>query len=290
MKRFFLTFLFSLMLYFSGYSQGISVELSVDWRRMEYQFNIPPIQADSTVLVPFMKVVYRNLTEEDIYFPTFRYNFSEFYRSYQTYPPVILSGLMNTQMDMADRAEKAHLLYKDEFYKVEICDGSWEVFLKPQIDTSKEYESDIINNAFWEIHVVLETQDELNELKINKQLSCFEHPDKETVSYREAQSLISEKRELETNILQMYSLSEDDVGAQYSDRFTFLKGGEIYEHEYSLVGFYILGGSYEFIISDNLFLGYIQGMYMQKIFLPTLVNGHQLYVGDFLTNSVEIKF
>ena len=135
---------------------------------------------------------------------------------------------------------------------------------------------------------MLETQDELNELKINKQLSCFEHPDKETVSYREAQSLISEKRELETNILQMYSLSEDDVGAQYSDRFTFLKGGGIYEHEYSLVGFYILGGSYEFIY-DNSFSGYIRGIHSLK-FLPTLVNGHQLYVGDFLTNNVEIKF
>lgn len=262
-------------------AQGLSIELSVKWMKSKTQLNIPPIELGDSVELPILKLVYRNLTEKGIYF-------RNIYSVKSGYPLIAFASLTNSQMDLADRVT-SHSSYHGLSYQVEIGE-SWEAFAQG-FDTSKEHELDIINDDLWTIYTVLETQQLLNKLGINKQLSCFGYPDKEVISHREARRLIAGKRgrRISFSSVEGTSLREDEVSGQYSDAFIFLKPGEIYKQEVSLVGFYLLNGNYEFLIPDDSLPDYVIGKGRRKISLPRMVNDYQLYEGAFLKNTVGIK-
>lgn len=287
MTRFVLIYIVCLMTGMSVHGQGFSIELSVEWRETETWLDIAPIASNSATHIPFLKMVYRNLTDQSIYARKAFYQVNN-------YPPVIWASLTNTEMDLADRV-KIKSDYQGRFYTVEIGE-TWEVS-EQGIDTSnKEHELDVINDGLFEVYTALETQQTLNELGLQKQLSCFKYPDKAVVSYREARSLIfdeKEKRGLAKS--QEYhfpdrSLKEEEILKEYSDQFVLLNPGEAYEQEVNLTGFYLLGGSYEFMIANHSLPGYVPGKDRQKMQLPKVVNGYQLYEGAFLTNTVTIKF
>ena len=192
-------------------------------------------------------------------------------------------------MDLADRA-KAHSFYKCKSYQVEIGE-SWKVN-DHGFDISKEHELNIINDDLWAIYTVLQTQKSLNNLELKKQLSSFNYPDKEIVSYREAQRIINEKKELVNlghNHFPNRLLTEDEISEKYKDNFVFLKSGETYKQEVNLIGFHFLGGNYEFLISAESIPGYTISKDGKKINLPKLVKGYQLFERDFLTNKIGLK-
>ena len=286
MMRFVLIYIVCLIAGMSAHGQGFSIELSVEWRKTEIWLDIASIKSNSATHIPFLKIVYRNLTDQSIYAR------KAFYQD-NNYPPVIWASLINSEMDLADRV-KIKSDYQGRFYTVEIGE-TWEVS-DQELDTSKEHELDVINDGLFEVYAVLETQQTLNELGLQKQLSCFKYPDKAVVSYREAQSLIfdeEEKRGLAKP--QEYHfpdrpLKEEEILKEYSDQFVLLNPREAYDQEVNLIGFYLLGGSYEFTIANHSLPGYVPGKDTQKMQLPKVVNGHQLYEGAFLTNTVTIKF
>ncbi len=266
-------------------SQELSVELSVKWTKEKTALSILPFEPNDTVVFPILKFNYRNLTGGDIYF-------RNVYLDKLIYPRVVFASLTNTEMDLSDRA-KVHAGYKGKSYQVEI-DESWEVY-EQGFDSSKEHELNVINDDLWAIYTVLETQQLLNELGLQKQLSSFRYSDKEVVSYREARRLIFAEREKkgldksEEVYFPNRPLTESEISGKYEDQFIFLKAGETYEQEVSLIGFYLLGGNYEFLIPSDSLYGYIVNKDGQRIKLPKLVNGYQLYERDFLTNIVGIQ-
>lgn len=285
MKRIVLINILFIMASVSGKAQGLALELSLNWKKAEVKFDLPPLKPDTTVYVPHLKLIYRNLTERRIYT-------KKLFQSNKIYPPVRLSSLINTEMDMAELA-KLHFNYQEKFYNVEITDG-WEV-LKPGTDTSVERELDNINDELWQIHAVLETQQALNKLGIQKQLSIFSYADKEVVSYREAQGSIfveKEKRELLKPMKYGFPnrhLTQDEISGKYADGFVFLKPGETFEEEVSLIGFYLLGGNYEFILPNDSMPNYVVSDNGKKLSLPKVVNGYQLYEGFFFKNMIGIE-
>jgi len=228
--------------------------------------------------MPILKLVYRNLSEEDIYF-------RHLYYSGSMYPDIVWTTLDNTLMDLAERAQ-IHDRFEDKSYKVQI-DGVWEVS-KPTIDFRTEHEPDIINEELYEIYEVLRTQQELNDLGVNKQLSCFDDRGKDIINYMEAQRLIGERRKPFIGIQDVENscLAEDEIYRKYSDEFVFLKRGETHIMKIDLIGFYLLGGSFEFIINDTFIPDYIIGKNQQMIILPQFVKGYKLYEGTFLSNTV----
>lgn len=286
MIRFILIYIVCLMAGMSAHGQSFSIELSVEWRKTEIWLDIASIKSNLAIHIPFLKMVYRNLTDQSIYAR------KTFYQD-NNYPPVISASLTNTKMDLADRV-KTKSDYQGKFYTVEVGE-TWEVS-ELGFDTSKEYELDVINDGFFEIYAALETQQTLNELGLQKQLSCFKYPDKAVVSYRKAQSLIFDEKE-KRGLAKPHEyhfpdrpLKEEEILKEYSDQFVLLNPREAYDQEVNLTGFYLLGGSYEFKIANHSLPGYVLGKDRRKIQLPKVVNGHQLYEGAFLTNTVTIKF
>lgn len=271
---------------FLAQAQELSIELSVEWTKSKIPLHIPPITPNDSIVFPMLKLTYRNLTQQDIYAR------KVFYRKNNDYPPVICVFLVNTDMDLADQVQIPFNYYGTS-YTVEIG-KSWEVF-EQGFDRAEEYEPDIINHHLCDIYAVLEAQQSLDKLGINKQLSCFRYPNREVVRYYEAQGLIfdeEEKRGLVTSLENDFPnrpLTEDEINQEYADAFIFLKTGKTYEQKVSLIGFYLLGGNYEFLISDNLSIAYSIGRQGQKISLPKLVNGYRRCEGPALTNTVRIK-
>jgi len=265
-----------------SHAQDLSLELAIKWKNTKTELNIPPFDSNDSVLVPILNFTFRNLTKNDIYF-------RNIYTNKSGYPKVIFASLTNTNMDLADRA-KAHSFYKCKSYQVEIGE-SWKVN-DHGFDISKEHELNIINDDLWAIYTVLQTQKSLNNLELKKQLSSFNYPDKEIVSYREAQRIINEKKELVNlgnNHFPNRLLTEDEISEKYKDNFVFLKSGETYKQEVNLIGFHFLGGNYEFLISAESIPGYTISKDGKKINLPKLVKGYQLFERDFLTNKIGLK-
>lgn len=87
---------------------------------------------------------------------------------------------------------------------------------------------------------------------------------------------------------------------QLKDYAVFLKPGETYIQSFDLTGFYIIGGSYEFIIDKEKIENFVEissvwdesqkRWFYKKDYLPLLVNGYKLYSGEIKTNKLSILF
>lgn len=278
--RFFIIYILFIMSCNRGQAQGLSIELAVEWRRMESQLKIPPIKSDTSIVKPILKLVYRNLSEEDIFF-------RHLYYSGSLYPNIICTTLDNTLLDLAKRAQ-IHCRFENQFYRVQI-DKVWEV-IKPSSDFRTEHEPDIINEELYEIYEVLRTQQLLDDLGIKKRLSCFDDSCKDIIDYIESRRLIDERKKPFISIQDVENLylTESEIYGRYFNEFVFLKRGGTRSFEIDLIGFYLLGGHFEFVINNNFIPAYIMGKNQQKISLPQIVHGYKLYEGAFLSNTACI--
>lgn len=258
------------------HGQTFSIEISVEWKRTDTRLNAGSIKPGQ-IVSPFLKVTYRNMTGEDIYIARVTDN---------DYPGGI-TGLMNTQKDLAMRV-KDHSDYSDEVFIVEIGDV-WDV-MEPDVASLKVRETAAINDELWNIYTVVKTQQQLNELGSQKQLACFGYPNREVLSYREAQALIG-VRGYDRGFLNVdtTALSASEVLELYSNQFIFLKEGETFEQSIDLIGFYMLGGEYTFRLGNEQVPASVIGKGGQNVNLPGYINGYRLYRGRFLSNSVGIK-
>lgn len=264
-------------------------------------FDIPPLKSDTIIDVPFLKVTFQNLTGKNIYF-------KNPYQPKGQYPPIVPASMINTSMDLADQVRLSIIHQLGKSFIVEIEDG-WSIYTEKTYSVyqrGEAYVSDAINDDLHNIYKVLLTQQVLNELGFGKQLSCFKYYGKGVIKYSQAFELIYTEKEKRGKVkkdieyLSSDSISEDMVSKEYRDEFIFLKEGETYETEVSLIAFYIIGGSYEFIIPVNNLKGFFMSHKLvikdgktepfKTIELPKSVEGYTLFTGDFLTNSVKVNF
>lgn len=302
-SRRFILFIFFIITSFNCLAQSLTIELSVNWRVDTIHFDIPPLKSDNIVDVPFLKFTFRNHKEENVYF-------KKPFRPQALFPPVVFASLIKTSMDLADQVRLQNKEQCNKAAVVHIEEG-WTVFSEETHNdylNGVEYEIDGINDNLHSIHSVLSTQEMLNELHLNKQLFCFRYPEKEYISYRRACQLIYKEKErlgLKSRELIEYILSDDlilkdQVVNDYREEFIFLKAGEVYEIEVSLIAFYIIGGNYEFVFPVNTLKSFIMSHRLVRkdgkiepsktLELPRLVEDYTLFTGDFLTNTLKLEF
>jgi hypothetical protein len=91
-------------------------------------------------------------------------------------------------------------------------------------------------------------------------------------------------------------ISPDAILKNANKDFVFLKPEESYTENYNLIGFYLIGGNYEFYLPKHYFVNYVYvdslqiPILSQKMNLPKQINGYKLYSGDFKCNSVSVRF
>lgn len=94
--------------------------------------------------------------------------------------------------------------------------------------------------------------------------------------------------------------TKDNIKTQFKDYVIFLKPGESYVQSFDLTGFYIIGGSYEFILDKTKIDNFVEissvwdertkRWIYNKDYLPIIVNGYKLYSGEIKTNKLNISF
>ena len=253
----------------SLHSQSISIELSVKWEKGTDVYN-----EDSIIYVPKLSITYRNNSDTNFYFkkvsesrsglPFFRHG------SLLQYP---IEEYLNP--NYLKRA-KAHGNYTNENYKVEIkavsFTNSWFLF-NDTLNIEEEQEIDIVNDDLANIYEYIYREN------YNKQPNYFEQT---KIDFTE------------------FDLTPDKILNEYSNKFIFLRAGEIYTDSYNLIGFQMIKGSFMFYISIDSLTDYIyttpiwdnnQSKYVEtKTMLPKLVGEYKLYSGKFNTNKISITF
>jgi len=271
MKTKFIFLSFALLFFYAEvlYSQNLSIELSSIWVK---GYDI--LQKDTIIYYPKLIITYRNNSDTNFYFkkvsesrsglPFFRYG------TLLQYP---IEEYLNP--NYLKRA-KAHGNYTNENYKVEIkavsFTNSWFLF-NDTLNIEEEQEIDIVNDDLADIYEYIYREN------YNKQPNYFE----------QAKIDFSE-----------FDLTPDKILNEYSNKFIFLKAGEIYTDSYNLIGFQMIKGSFMFYISIDSLTDYIyttpiwdnnQSKYVEtKTMLPKLVGEYKLYSGKFNTNKITITF
>ena len=273
--------LISIMTTSATMSQKLAIELSIEWKKTKSHFISTKIEKDTT-LIPFLKIVYRNLSNSDIYFRSIVDD--------DVFPPTTLAALINTEMDLSNQLINLPN-YSDQKYNIYICPSKtfgscWEV-LSENINPVKEHMLDIINNDLHNIYAALQLQQYLDEKGLATQLSCIRYHEKEEISFNDARKLIPNQVPSQFHFPDQ-SLTENKI-QEYSEKFIFLKKDETHTQELNLIGFYLLGGTYQFSFTKKKMPTYVLSKSGKQLVLPKHVEKYHLYDEEFLTNSISIE-
>lgn len=248
----FIAILFSSMHLFS---QCISVELSIFWKRESSPFSL----TENDFCVPFLQITYRNNSDEALYFLKVSQsvnNFPEFVRSgtLVNNNPTQYGNYSNTQF-LVNLGASPHYL------------NAWEV-IPDTLDPKKEHEIPIINDDLANIYESLSDNysDSLNEVKTHYTVSDI------------IPELILDKFKDKFVFLragEIYTDTNNLVG------FKLLKGCFTF-----YISPYLPTYVYTTPIWDKNQSKYIE----TKSVLPKLVGEYKLYSGNFNSNKISLTF
>lgn len=274
------TYLFFLVfsITFLAYSQELAIELSVEWRKN----NIPLIYEEETT-APFLKVSFRNLSDENIYFKNPLYNKS-------VYPKITSLSIHRPNRDF-ETLKKIYKSHKNDtlYYKVMI-DSSFLILdeleyknLVQQKEISTTYSADVL----YMLYALFKLQEFYFHNDLKKQSLLFKYDNKET---------LIESKELKKDIIamerlqQMEKLRRQDSVSNVD--IIYLKAQECKEVYFNLIGFKIIGGEYEFCLNFKKIndLPVFTNKDNQEEDVNKISNEFNLYKGSFLSNTVKINF
>lgn len=248
-----LMFLFSV----GVFAQKASIELSIEWRKKEYN----SWKGYKLKETPFLVITYINNSDNAIYFLKVPKYF-DFGISWSTYN-------LN-QVIKKDNYFSKFKRHNDKKYSVVISphfmNHYWEV-LDDGVKFNEEHESSFLNEDLHNIYK-----------KFYKDYKIIENPFVFTANNN---SII---------------ISEDNIETKLKEYFVFLKPGEKYVNSYDLTGFYILGGVYNFRLSTNQLNNFVETIFLsvekgyKKEVLPIKVRDYNLYSGEVKTNDVNVVF
>lgn len=254
-------------------SQNISVELSIHWQIGKCIFN-----EDSMMNTPMLNIVYRNNSNENIYFKKIslpdRVSLPRTgYSMLLQYP--YEEWLNPNWRKRAESSLEMSPFFINKSYRVVIDNyqaysESW--YIVNEADTcAEECVDDIINDCISNIHE-------------------FIYHKKYPGRFR-----LSEKHQFTKD-----NLSEDSILIANRNYFVFLRPDETYTDTFNIVAFQLLKGSYTFEVGNNSIPDFvwdefiwddIQQKYIeQKVKLPNKVGEYHLYSGSFFSNSVTVDF
>jgi len=251
------------------FSQCISVELSVTWKRGHDIF-----KKDLTVCVPQLNIKYRNISDTNYYFlkvsdskdglPMIPYAGSLHPSDFDEY--------LRWHDDYFGRA-KTHGNYANQNFHVRI--GGMPLFSEgwfvhsDTLDCHKEHEIDFINSDLANIYEYVHRN------------NIGEHVEKKLY-------------------FSPLDVTPENIFGTVKDQFVFLKPNETHTDTYNLVGFQLIEGRYTFLINQSCFKNYVlvqpkwdnnlSYWIEQKIELPVKVDEYHLYSGLIFTNNVTVDF
>ncbi|HEY4787668.1 MAG TPA: hypothetical protein VIH57_16540 [Bacteroidales bacterium] len=256
-------FLFS----FTGlYPQKLSIELSIEWKQEVGLLKDIYQNGCNNSCIPYLSITYRNNSDDSVYF--LKPSASE-----RGFPP-IMSVIFNLSENKNDTTAESFPNYSGKEYYVYIynspdCGKIWEVTSDTNI-LSQGHTQEQINEELAEVHRLFDRQSD---------------SDIDTLYF----NCPSKKEDME----------EETLLIKYKSNFIFLKKGEVFTEKYNLIGFYILGGNFEFGIHPDYLHDFIYGeeswdkkqeiWVFKKMPLPEHLNGYKLYSNSFLTNTVSLK-
>lgn len=247
---------------FSSYSQKASVELTIEWQKERvYLKQIEDGQKE--VLVPYLVITYRNISNEYI---TLKKATPDDY--YLTNVSLIM---FNTNMQYDERVmylrdySSNKYIYKLGGFIINEYSKNTE-YSSPIIDS--EIVSHIINSDLFNLYCVLTVQKELEVNGVNKQLRCFNYPDKDYITFKEAQNILFNYQKLDSEFDQVLTLEPNQVK----------------KHRLSLLGYLAVKGTFIFkVTEDDIILHDFPNItFNDKIYKP-------LTKDEISTSSVQIE-
>lgn len=250
----------------SLHAQDISINLSIRWCEKPYLFN-----TDSIVRYPELVVSYTNNSNKKLYFKKasdkpngyvgfYHEDGSPYYRS-QKY-----SYYNELQKDMTN------MPYKDDNFIVYLYTADFYSYSKWQVEF-KDYSGEI--DIDLETNYVNHYLDVVNEC-IYREILGYHNPCWGNLIFTQS------------------DISKDSIWENRHNMFMFLNPHETKDDVYNLTCFYILKGTYTFIINSEDFkngvpVGFVPGEIITTP-LPNIVRKYMLYSGKFASNSITITF
>jgi len=156
MKHFILLLILLITLYKYGYSQCLSIELSIEWKSENNVLKI--IENKDLICVPYLTITYRNNTEKDIYLLKTNNNNSK-------YPFIPVTSFINTNMDLSEQVEN-HLTFFGKEFNVFIGNpcyfrGGWEI-LEGTVNRNSEHTGSVVQGEICDIYEIIKMQELLN--------------------------------------------------------------------------------------------------------------------------------
>lgn len=246
-----------------SFSQEVSIELSSEWRKTEsnrWRF----AKRKET---PFLNITYINNSNNSIYFlkvPT--------YFDIQVYDFAL----------PIDKREKKNFKYfknrpkhDNEKYFVEISPNNRHHIWQVEDEKERKNTNEII---------------EVGDNNVNRDLQEIYKYLYKDYKYMPSYSIFCNSDEV--NII----MTPENIKTKLRGFFVFLKPGEKYIDSYDLTGFSIFGGQYTFALDNNKSREFVQTIFLKKEkvykkeMLPKQVDGYELFVGEFLTNNLDVIF
>lgn len=248
------------------YSQDITVNLSVIWLE-----NPCVYKSDSLVSYPMFSITYTNNSNNDYYFRKFSHdkNGLKYQGCYELYQPGVIDSTWNYAEYLRNMESKKLFEHQNYIVNIELpyLDyGYWFIF-DESYDNSQETMISDVNCIISNINDC-----------INKYV------------FKNSDNNGSNK-----TFLTLSKVNKRDIKGNMNDQFMFLKAGESKEELYNLTSFYLVKGTYTFLIKGNLFKDNVINEIdcdgsTNTIPLPEKVGGYKLYSGEFTANSVTVKF
>lgn len=250
-------------------AQDISIELSMD-RKSNLDFPLQDIE-DSNLHPAYLTITYRNLSNHSYYFLKASNN-----KSGLPELPFLIFPNGNVKSDSLGKIPRYND-YSDYNFKTKI--GSSSTFSSgwfiEDIDL-KEGTSGFISTNIADIYHSIRTQyfpEKSYKEDIQGALQLFHNPS---------------------------DITQDTIMNNSADEFIYLKAGEKYTDTYNLIGFQLVGGNFTFELYHKSSLDHVcigsswnenEKRWIEILKqLPVKVGEYELYIGNFLTNTVCIQF
>lgn len=248
--------------------------------------------------IPFLVFTIENQTGKAVYFP-------KPVISDEWQLPRINGGLDVTEkLESTDTSLSLSSLYHD--YEKSRFDVFFEglteysgglSLLEPTVEEGDEVEYPVINTELAAFYNIVSTQYKLDMYKTGRQLAYFSDPDKEVITYKEAQKILKLGENETAPVLQFDELNTKAFNIRKNtSQFIFLKAGETYRVELNLIGFKLCNAIYEFKLKESEFNGFVYGSAQwddtqkkwlrSKIALPPQVDDYHLFKGTISSTTV----
>lgn len=248
------------------YSQDITVNLSVIWLESPCVY-----KSDSLVSYPMFSITYTNNSNNDYYFRKFSHdkNGLKYQGCYELYQPGVIDSTWNYAEYLRNMESKK--LFEHQNYIVNI-------------------ELPYLDYGYW--FIVDESYDNSQETMISD-VNCIISNINDCINKYVFKN--SDNNGSNKTFLTLSKVNKRDIKGNMNDQFMFLKAGESKEELYNLTSFYLVKGTYTFLIKGNLFKDNAINEIdcdgsTNTIPLPEKVGKYKLYSGKFTSNSVTVTF